>query len=388
MGINWGSLAAGFADGYSAYEEDKRERARNREDFEAKQEILDEYQKRGEERRAAREGAQRREKEKEFITQQTAFLKSIGLSDEAVSQVMSSGKAGLEFHTELIGNAMAKGYDPNELYRLPSVKPEDPRTVAKVLDEMPDVYADKDKMALDTGRVDGMQETTAPGFNLQRYRDIMGPEKKYANSFTERLAVISQKMVTASPEERAALQAEQNQLLADLRTMKAAERKPEDGSPGSESSPFSKASVNTIRNSSYRQGMQAEGFTVDLEGNIQGAIEGRELQFANGAIRAANDMNATYGQLNDPIMNASIRSLTQQAQDGYRNVIARKVREARENNLPLTPEPQAQVLQKANQGEYRPGDVVMIKTKDGGVVTTIYTGVTNPITGVPFATAN
>ena len=388
MGINWGSLAAGFADSYSAYEEDKRERARNKEDFEARQEILDEYQKRGEERRAAREGAQRRAKEKEFIAQQTAFLKSIGLSDDAIGQVMSSGKAGLEFHTELIGNAMAKGYDPNEIYQLPSVKPEDPRTVAKVLDEMPDVYADKDKMALDTGRVDGMQETTAPGFNLKRYRDIMSPEKKYANSFTERLAVISQKMVTASPEERAALQAEQNQLLGDLRTMKEAERKQEDGGPGSESSPFSKSSVNTIRNSSYRQGMQAEGFTVDLEGNIQGAIEGRELQFANGAIRAANDMSATYGQLNDPIMNASIRSLAQQAQDGYRNVIARKVREARENNLPLTPEPQAQVLQKANQGEYRPGDVVMIKTKDGGVITTIYTGVTNPITGVPFATAN
>ena len=388
MGINWGSLAAGFADAYSASEEDKRERARSREDFEAKQEILDEFQKKGEERRAAREGAERRRKEQEFVQQQTSFLKSLGLSDEAVSQVMSSGKAGLEFHTELIGNAMEKGYDPNELYRLPGVKPEDPRTIAKVLDEMPDVYADKDKMALDTGRVDGMQEAMVPGFNVGKYRDIMAPKTKYANSFAERLAVISQKMITASPEERATLQAEQTQLLGDLRTMEEAKRKEGSGSGGEDDSPFSKSSVNTIRNSSVRQGMQAEGFTVDLEGNIQGAIEGRELQFANGAIRAANDMSATYGSLKDPVMDSAIRSLAQQAQDGYRNVIARKVREARESGQQMLPQSQAEVLQKANQGEYRPGDVVVIKTKDGGMVTTIYTGVTNPITGVPFATAN
>ena len=385
MGINWGSLAAGFADGYSAYETDKRERARDREDFEAKQEILDEYQKRGEERRAAREGAQRREKEKEFITQQTAFLKSIGLSDEAVSQVMSSGKAGLEFHTELIGNAMAKGYDPNELYRLPSVKPEDPRTVAKVLDEMPDVYADKDKMALDTGRVDGMQETTAPGFNLQRYRDIMGPEKKYASSLDARFAVITQKKIGASPEELAQLNAEEQELLSAMAREAAAKRKPESGE---ETDMFSKTSVESALKSRLRQGLQAEGFTVDLEGNIQGALEGREMQYANGMIRAAESMRMSYSDYNDRTMNNTINSLVTQAQDSYRNVAARKLREARESNLPLTPVAKEQALQQAKQGEYRPGDVVVIKTKEGAMVTTIYTGVRNPLTGVPFAYAD
>lgn len=384
MGINWGSLAAGFADGYSAYEEDKRERARNREDFEAKQEILDEYQKRGEERRAAREGAQRREKEKEFIEQQTAFLKSIGLSDDAIGQVMSSGKAGLEFHTELIGNAMAKGYDPNELYSLPSIKPEDPRTVAKVLDEMPDVYADKDKMALDTGRVDGMQETTAPGFNLKRYRDIMAPEKKYANSFAERLAVIAQKKVNASQEERAILEAEEAQLLSGLSAMEKAKRKDGAGADG-EGSVFSKSSVNTIVKSKLSEGRQAEGFTVDLEGNIIGSIEGRALEQGRAYIRAYNDLiGGKYGESKDPFMLGEIANTKRNAVSFLNEALDTRVATLRQGgNLP-EPLPVEQVMQNAKNGNYKPGDVIIVRTPNGGSVVTMYTGINNPVTNTPF----
>ena len=366
MAIQWGALAAGFSEAYTRDVEDKRERKRDQADYEKKLELQDKFEQAAEERRAGRAGAERRRAEKEWVQNQTAFLKSLGLSDQDVSVALSGGKENYGIYEDAIKSAMSKGIDPATMFRLPNV--EDATSFAKVTDEMPDVYGDSRKLMLD--RTEFKEGVDKPeyisGFNVDAYAEAMGAAPKYESSFSARLAKLSQMKTTAPPSKLAAIEAEERILLDDLVKMKDAET--ERG--GEATSPFGKATIETIVKTSRSMAAQDEGLRTDLETGVIEGLEGKTFKAGQIANRTAQRLEDVYGQLDDPVMAAQIIHNRQNAQSFYREHMAKTVREGGVVQIKS-----ADFANSVQSDALTPGTVYEVKSELGGSRLVIYTGI-------------
>jgi hypothetical protein len=172
--------------------------------------------------------------------------------------------------------------------------------------------------------------------------------------------------------------AEQASLLADLATMKAAEREEKDGdqTPAFGLGTIS-ANVKEIRSGAGRR----FGFTVGIDGEINNMIDGQqhladivELNVA-GQLTTRNtdiqDKSMTYTA--EGIRNSAISNLTDYGYNIYNND-KDKLKTATDNQTFIT---------NSENGEYRPGQVVTVGSK-----VIIYTGIADYKTGQKFIILN
>lgn len=373
MAFNLGAFVGGFSEKLTERIEAEEERVNKR---------MEEERQLAMKQRAARQA--KREKEKAYAEETLGLLSMLGYNDEIAAEIMKKGKGATEFAISTGQEALGK-MDVNALWTLPSVSGNMDVDDQKIIDST--LTGEEAVMAQNplTAGVTGQQQATGGGFGLNQelYAQLYAPPNEYENTFSARLAKISQQKVrTTDPDKLKALELEEQQLLDDLRRMKENERE----NTGSNTPSFNLGTVSSATNAVRKSQLNSVGFKTDLEGNIVGELEGREGAYYAAELATAQTLQSTYGSLNDQAMNDNIRSIQNNARNGilaygkrqqYLESIGKGTSYFKGQADSKT------VEENINKGMYKVGDVIQVQTK-AGIKIVVYTGVDDPNTGMPF----
>ena len=370
MAFNLGGFIGGFSSKLTERIEDEEARLEKR---------LEEERQLAMRQRAAR--AADREKEKAYVEETSGMLSMLGYNDEIIGEIMKKGKGATKFAISTGEKALGK-MDVNALWTLPSVSGNMDVDDQKIIDET----LTGEERVMQTPLTTGTIEKTGGGFGLNQemFTQLYASPNEYETTFSARLAKISQQKVrTSNPEKLKALELEENQLLADLKRMKDNEREETGGNTPS----FTYGTIASATTAARKTKLNSVGFKTDLEGNIEGELEGREGAYYSAELDTANYLNGTYGALQDPTMADNIKTIRDNAIRGLMQYGRRQVAMGMDPELKTSylkdPVDKATLADNVNSGVYKVGDVIQVTDK-GRTYLVVYTGVPDPETGAPF----
>ena len=378
MAFNLQAFGAGFAKKVTADLDDTRDRMNRLADQEASIATQQRLAKKAE-----------REKEQKIAEETGGLLMSLGYDENAVQSILSKGKMSANFWATAGQDALKKGVNPNTLYSMPNMDESNfTETVDSVEDEMAvptgmgDIEEDATLKSAETLETSGEDSVTiSSGFSINKdaFKNLYGTPDKEEASFGARLAVLSQRIARKPNDPNMeSWKAEQQSLLADLATMKNAEREEKDGdqTPAFGLGTIS-ANVKEIRSGAGKR----FGFTVGIDGEINNMIDGQqhladivELNIAGQlTIRNTDIQDKSMKYTAQGIRNSAISNLTDYGYNIYNNDKS-KLKTATDNKTFIT---------NSENGEYRPGQVVTVGSK-----VIIYTGIADYKTGQKFIILN
>ena len=371
MAFNLGGFIGGFSSKLTERIEDEEARLQKR---------LEEERQLAMRQRAARASA--REKEKAYVEETTGMLSMLGYNDEIIGEIMKKGKGATKFAISTGEKALGK-MDVNALWTLPSVSGNMDVDDQKIIDETLTGEERVMQTPLTTGTAETPKTRGGFGLNQELFSQLYTPPNEYEATFSARLAKISQQKVrTSNPDKLKSLELEENQLLEDLKRMKDNERE----QTGSNTPSFTYGTVESATTAVRKAELNSFGFKLDAEGEIDGGIDGREGAYYSSELSTANNLDGTYGKLQDPTMQAKINTVRTNAKYGLLAYGRRQKYLADKGEQTSYYKGQVasseEYMNKANAGEYRVGDVAIVNTKSGLKVV-IYTGVKDPVTGHP-----
>jgi hypothetical protein len=219
------------------------------------------------------------------------------------------------------------------------------------------------------------------GINLDVWKNLYAEPEKIETSYSSRLAVISQKIARPTKDTNIdALKAEQKSLLADLATMKDAERAEEGTTTPSFTLGTISANVSEIR----RGALTKFGFKIGLDDSIENLNDGNQHLADVASMEISYQLNQRNLGIQDPNMantSAAIRSTALSGLKSYGYDIVND--EVKAANIIKVPE-ETDFADAVAQGQYKAGQVVQTTGKDGGPMLVVYTGVEDFTTGMPF----
>lgn len=371
MAFNLGAFVGGFSEKLTERIEEEEERVNKR---------IEEERQLAMKQRMARQA--KRDKEKAYAEETLGLLSMLGYNDEIAGEIMKKGKGATEFAINTGQQALGK-MDVNALWTLPSVSGDMGSDDQKIIDST--LTGEEAVMAQNPLTAGVSEEPTGGGFGLNQelYAQLYAPPNEYENTFSARLAKISQQKVrTTDPDKLNALELEETQLLDDLKRMKERERE----NTGSNTPSFNLGTVSSATNAVRKSQLNSVGFKTDLEGNIVGDLEGREGAYYAAELATAQALQTTYGSLGDQAMNDNIQTIQNNARNGI--IAYGKRQQYLESVGKGTSYFQGQtdaktVEENINKGMYKVGDVIQVQTKSG-IKIVVYTGVADPNTGMPF----
>ena len=378
MAFNLQAFGAGFAKKVTADLDDTRDRMNRLADQEASIATQQRLAKKAE-----------REKEQKIAEETGGLLMSLGYDENAVQSILSKGKMSANFWATAGQDALKKGVNPNTLFNMPNMDESNfTETVESVEEEMAvptgmgDIEEDATLKSAETLETSGEDSVTiSSGFSINKdaFKNLYGTPDKEEASFGARLAVLSQRIARKPNDPNMeSWKAEQQSLLADLATMKNAEREEKDGdqTPAFGLGTIS-ANVKEIRSGAGKR----FGFTVGIDGEINNMIDGQqhladivELNIAGQlTIRNTDIQDKSMKYTAQGIRNSAISNLTDYGYNIYNND-KDKLETATDNQTFIT---------NSENGAYRPGQVVTVGSK-----VIIYTGIADYKTGQKFIILN
>ena len=378
MAFNLQAFGAGFAKKVTADLDDERDRMNRLADQEASIATQQRLAKKAE-----------REAEQKIAEETGGLLMSLGYDENAVQSILSKGKMSANFWATAGQDALKKGVNPNTLFNMPNMDESNfTETVESVEEEMAvptgmgDIEEDATLKSAETLETSGEDSVTiSSGFSINKdaFKNLYGTPDKEEASFGARLAVLSQRIARKPNDPKMeSWKAEQQSLLADLATMKNAEREEKDGdqTPAFGLGTIS-ANVKEIRSGAGKR----FGFTVGIDGEINNMIDGQqhladivELNIAGQlTIRNTDIQDKSMKYTAQGIRNSAISNLTDYGYNIYNND-KDKLETATDNQTFIT---------NSENGAYRPGQVVTVGSK-----VIIYTGIADYKTGQKFIILN
>ena len=378
MAFNLQAFGAGFAKKVTADLDDERDRM-NR--------LADQETSIATQQRLAKKAS--REAEQKLTEETSGLLMSLGYDENAVQSILSKGKMSANFWATAGQDALKKGINPNTLYSMPNM---DESNFTETVDSiekniavptgMGDIEEDATLKSAETLETSGEDSVTiSSGFSINKdaFKNLYGTPDKEEASFGARLAVLSQRIARKPNDPKMeSWKAEQQSLLADLATMKNAEREEKDGdqTPAFGLGTIS-ANVKEIRSGAGKR----FGFTVGIDGEINNMIDGQqhladivELNIAGQlTIRNTDIQDKSMKYTAQGIRNSAISNLTDYGYNIYNND-KDKLQTATNNETFIT---------NSENGAYRPGQVVTVGSK-----VIIYTGIADYKTGQKFIILN
>lgn len=371
MAFNLGAFVGGFSEKLTERIEEEEERVNKR---------IEEERQLAMKQRMARQA--KRDKEKAYAEETLGLLSMLGYNDEIAGEIMKKGKGATEFAINTGQQALGK-MDVNALWTLPSVSGNMDTDDQKIIDST--LTGEEAVMAQDPLTAGISDEPTGGGFGLNQelYAQLYAPPNEYENTFSARLAKISQQKVrTTDPDKIKALELEETQLLSDLKRMKENERE----RTGSNTPSFNLGTVSSATNAVRKSQLNSVGFKTDLEGNIVGDLEGREGAYYAAELATAQALQSTYGGLGDQAMNDNIQTIQNNARNGILSYGKRQqyLESIGKGTSYFQGQADAKTVEEnINKGMYKVGDVIQVQTKSG-IKIVVYTGVNDPDTGMPF----
>ena len=203
-----------------------------------------------------------------------------------------------------------------------------------------------------------------------------------------------QKMETAEGEDLAKLEKQQSDLIA----LEAKRKKAVKAATGdtSESSVFSKSSIDSVWKNAYKRTLEPSGVVKSVGDTIEYALEGNEAKYFEGTRQAISNVESVYSPLEDATMNRRIEAekVTYNNDfDGYVNGLQADYTKAVQNNsntdtIKFTPAMDTQAIinsrqqgqteqqalrEAARNGRFKTGEVIEIE-RDGVINYVVWTG--------------
>lgn len=320
--------------------------------------------------RAARAGERR--KKQAALEASIGALKFLGYNDAAAAQIARQGEYAVQLATNAGELALEKGKDINTIIRMPNIN-EDITTSAKELNST----------------IEGPKTSTIGIFDMEAYRGLIAEPDDIANSYASRLAQIAQKQarVTRDSDEWNTLQSEEDLILSKVKAYHDAQREnkdEDDPDPSVFGFGTLEATVGGVR-ANVLSDFKFE--LSDIERGIAKRVDGDEGRYGVALLRIAEELQATYGQLDDKLMNDRIAFQRNEAIKNlqqYGNSVAKDTGNTYRRSFNSGQE----AMNAINNKDVRIGDVVIWKDKAGNMKIAVYTGFIDPDTNVPLVMAN
>jgi hypothetical protein len=329
----------------------------------------------------------KRDQEKALAEEMIGTLKMLGYSDANAAQIASNGKGAGQIAIDAAQKGLAKGVDANTIFNFSSVSGDGSEADQEVVNSTIEAASPKDIGDLNatsdeaTAKTNDDVLTREFGINLDVWKNLYAEPEKIETSYSSRLAVISQKIARPTKDTNIdALKAEQKSLLADLATMKDAERAEEGTTTPSFTLGTISANVSEIR----RGALTKFGFKIGLDDSIENLNDGNQHLADVASMEISYQLNQRNLGIQDPNMantSAAIRSTALSGLKSYGYDIVND--EVKAANIIKVPE-ETDFADAVAQGQYKAGQVVQTTGKDGGPMLVVYTGVEDFTTGMPF----
>ena len=362
MGFNFGAFVGGLSQQIVGDIEKEEERLAKMEEM-AQTEAM---------RQRAAAASSRRAKQEATETLMGAL--SMFYTPEVAAQIAQRGEIAAEFALDAGQKAVQKGINPNTLYKLPTVGDDlsDPVNQDKINGIISTAPPKVSETVSALG--EGAPTPTITGFmpDAAAFQALYGEPTEIANSYGTAIAQVSQRILREKdPAKRATLEAERDALITDYSKMEAAGRAPsEEGGPV-----FNFGTLPAVVNEAMRNARTRYGFDTDLEGNILNMTEGNEHKSYIAELAAAETLESTYGDLNDPSLANRIINIRSQANRDLIDYGRRTLADGTSARLKNEPSSESFATNLVN-GQYRIGDVVSY-VENGITRFYIYTGVPN-----------
>lgn len=384
MGFSLSGFIGGFASAGSRDIRLKEQRA-----YEARQQELEESL------RVNREVEAERRARKREIEELTGELEAYGYYPETAAEIVRRGKGAAKLYSTVGMEAWKKGLDPNTLVTIKAGEIGS-RALAESIAETASTAATPARVTTGVAAAGAMpveapetipvdtQTEAAFAPDREAMRNLFIEPPPVSASYGAEFARLSQ-IMARKPDSQEAKAAKQqfDTLMVDYQQFLDASKEDEAEKPPT----FNLGTLESTRTAALRTELNAFGFKTDLEGNIMNAIEGEEYKQPIAELRAAQYLDSTYRDIQDPNMNnavSAIRAGAAQRLNSYIN----NTRNQYANN-PQNPPSRFKiensvesVVSKAEDGAYSIGDVIQIN-EDGRVYTVVYTGVADA-GGLPF----
>ena len=383
MAFNFTALLGGMASGLSEQIE--------KEEFRMEK-AADRAYTRSEQERLARRS--KREKEQLIAKETMGMLTSLGYSEDVAAEILKKGNTASQWWITQGTEALKKGMDPNTLVNFPGMSGTFDESDKNVVSETVGSVAAPAQATTPEGlgEITEAAETGKPakddvlsrefGINVDVWKNLYAEPDKIETSYSGRLAVISQKLARPTKDTNVdALRSEQQQLLADLATMKEAERAKEGTTTPSFTLGTISANVSEIR----RGALTKFGFKIGLNDELTNLNDGNQHLADVASMEISYQLNQRNQGISDPNMANTADAIRTTALSGLRSygndIISDETKSAK-----ITVVSQAADFAAATeQGQYSPGQVVQTTNPNTNeAMYVVYTGVPDYKTGMPF----
>lgn len=360
MAFNFGAFVGGLSQGV----------VKGIEDEEQRQHEFDKIAKTEAMRQASEIRGKRRAKQ-EATEAAIGALKFLGYNDQAAAAIARQGEVAVEMAVDAGQKAMQKGKDINTMISLPNVGD--------------DVEASSDQL---NEAIEGPKKPRIGLFDAEAYRGLYTEPDDIANSYGERLAQITQKQASMDREsdEYATLESEKTLILQDVQKYHDAQREkkdPDDPDPSVFSLGTVEATVGGVRAGALSE-FKFE--LVDIDRGVAKRVDGDEGRYGVAMLRVAEELDATYGSLDDKIMNDRI---TFQRNEAVKNLTEYAIATAAdtESTYHRPFDSKEEAISAVENKKVRIGDV-LVWVEKGVQRIAVHTGFLDPKTGHPVVVIN
>jgi hypothetical protein len=389
MAFSLAGFGAGFAGKLSERLDEDRVRA---------EKLIDENRQIATRQRLAKQA--QRDQEKKIAEELTSKL-SLYFTPEQASEIMGKGIGAAQETLRMSGDLVSKGFSPAPLLNFSSSQNMSEAETSELITDIaaaPSVGTAT--AAAETGDLEATSTSATPTksgiLNLDYYTSSMKPADKEQATLDAAYAIAIQKSINGKTPDIRDKQAKlASELLTQIKAKDAALKTDDDSAV---SSPFSKSTIESILKTQMKLALEANDFSVDLEGRLSQKIGDRVPEYnvavivANKNVRTLNtgeDNTPMVPQLNlvtkSNVQNA-VKKIQLHARNQHTIEPTSQLTDRRVNpNEPFerfaTNESGKQVdvlQQRASQGAYKIGDIVYVTEVQDGIPVTkihVYTGV-------------
>jgi len=290
-------------------------------------------------------------------------LKFAGYDDARASQIAMSGDYAVERSLVIAEKVGPMGGDVNTLFKIADNSPEN---MDALEDEVTGIAGTTKKVS-----------TGVLGFDNEALAEFYEEPKKVDGSYGAAIARVSQEQADLDPssKEWASLEEKRKLYLKDLSELKQAELQKD----GTVTPSFDVNTIEPVVNSVQRRNMSALKIEVDFKTGLERRLGGDEGRYGVALLQTVNELEGTYGNLNDPLMADKIAYKKQEAYEELRQYALYQ-----SNSKAKNPNAQSSVKiassatefsENIEKGEYQAGDVVQYTDANGQLQLFVYTGI-------------
>jgi len=290
-------------------------------------------------------------------------LKFAGYDDARASQIAMSGDYAVERSLVIAEKVGPMGGDVNTLFKIADNSPEN---MDALEDEVTGIAGTTKKVS-----------TGVLGFDNEALAEFYEEPKEVDGSYGAAIARVSQEQADLDPssKEWASLEEKRKLYLKDLSELKQAELKKD----GTVTPSFDVNTIEPVVSNIQRRKMSKLKIEVDFKTGLEKRLGGDEGRYGVALLQTVNELEGTYGNLNDPLMTDKIAYKKQEAYEELRQYALYQ-----SNSKAKNPNAQSSVKiassatefsENIEKGEYQAGDVVQYTDANGQLQLFVYTGI-------------